>query len=83
MYDCNLTVSSRINPNFTYFVYCLYFGRINIAVHCVFSLIIVDHCLCMLGSVLNIGYRRYTGRQNYVPDIGYRVIYRDMVLNTG
>ena len=34
-------------------------------------------------SVLNIGYRRYIGRQNYIPDTGYRVIYRVMVLNTG
>jgi len=37
----------------------------------------------VMSSVLNIGYRRYTGQQNYVPDTGYRVIYRDMVLNTG
>jgi len=37
---------------------------------------------CRTSSVLNIGYRRYIGRQNYVPDTGYRVIYRDMVLNT-
>ena len=35
------------------------------------------------GSVLNIGYRRYIDQQNYKPDIEYRVIYRDMVLNTG
>ena len=34
-------------------------------------------------SVLNIGYLRYICRQNYVPDIGYRVIYCIMVLNTG
>ena len=34
-------------------------------------------------SVLNIGYQRYTGWQNYIQDTGYRVIYRDMVLNTG
>ena len=37
----------------------------------------------VVASVLNIGYRRYTGRKNYIPDTGYRVIYRDMVLNTG
>ena len=36
-----------------------------------------------IASVLNIGYRRYTGEQNYIPDTGYRVIYRGMVLNTG
>jgi len=29
-----------------------------------------------VSSVLNIGYRRYTTRQNYIPDTGYRVIYR-------
>ena len=39
--------------------------------------------ICTQISVLNIGYRRYIGRQNYKPDIEYRVIYRDMVLNTG
>jgi len=32
-------------------------------------------------SILDIGYRRYIDWQNYIPDIGYRVIYRDMVLN--
>jgi len=32
-------------------------------------------------NVLNIGYQRYIGRQNYIPDIEYRVIYRDMILN--
>ena len=34
-------------------------------------------------SVLNIGYRRYIGRQNYIPNTEYRMIYRDIVLNTG
>ena len=29
--------------------------------------------------VLNIGYRRHIDRQNYIPDTGYWVIYRDMV----
>ena len=32
-------------------------------------------------SILDIGYRRYIDWQNYILDIGYRVIYRDMVLN--
>jgi len=32
--------------------------------------------------VLNTGYRWYIDRQNYIPDIGYQVIYRNMVLNT-
>ena len=36
-----------------------------------------------ISSVLNIEYRRYIGRQNYIPDAGYRVIYRDMILNIG
>ena len=34
-------------------------------------------------SALNIGYQQHTSPQNYVPDIWYRVIYRDMILNTG
>ena len=33
-------------------------------------------------SVLNIRYWWYIGKQNYIPDIGYLMIYRDMVLNT-
>lgn len=30
-----------------------------------------------------LGFRRYTSRQNYISNVGYWVIYHDMVLNTG
>lgn len=38
--------------------------------------------VCLMVGVLNIGYRQYSDWQNYISDIGYRGIYRDMSLNT-
>ena len=44
-------------------------------------IVLWKHLFDIVTSVLNIGYRRYIGRQNYVPDTTYQVINCDMILN--
>jgi len=46
------------------------------------AITVVIIIIAIFTSVLNIGYRRYTSRQNCISDTGYQVIYRDMILNT-